>query len=274
MSVKILAFDLDGTALAMHKNLSDRNRAALSKAAEQGVILVPATGRIRSFLPQDIVSLPNLTYAITANGGTALDLLSGQILYSANIPNTRALEVQSILDSYEIYIEYYVNGTAVTLLGTPEKALNDVEFPASKHHFLTKEYQFIDNFSEFLVRKNACPEKINLPYLPEKVRSELHERLRKIPDLKITSSISDNLEINSTAATKGQALEALCQFLGISREDCMALGDNGNDVDMLSFAGVSVAMGNASEEAKKASRFITGNCDSDGLAEAIEKFVL
>ncbi len=120
----------------------------------------------------------------------------------------------------------------------------------------------------------VCPEKINLPYLPVDTRNELIEKLSKISDLKLTSSIPDNLEINAHNATKGIALEKLCEHLGIDKEECMAIGDNGNDADMLKFAGVSVAMGNSSQEAFDSAKYRTLSCENDGLAEAIYKFIL
>lgn len=271
--IKLLAYDLDGTALVQHKSLSPGNRQALVKAAEKGVFLVPATGRIYSFMPKDILALPGTDYVITSNGSRVVQQSSGKILHHATIPHSLALEVQKILKCYDIYIEYYVNGTAVTLRGNPEKAKGDKEFPASKHHFLSKDYHFVENFDHYLMDPHICPEKINLPYLPSGVRSELFGKLKEIPGLKLTSSIPDNLEINSELATKGQALAALASILEISPENCMAIGDNGNDLDMLRFAGISVAMENASQEAKQASKYLTGSCEQDGLAEAIYRFL-
>lgn len=272
--IKLFAFDLDGTALSRHRALSEKNREALLLAGERGVLLVPATGRIRSFLPEEITALPGVRYAVTSNGGAAVDLRTGRVLHSAVIPHASALLVQEILREYPIYVEYYVDGAAYTLRGNPERARNDREFPASKHHFLTKDYRFVEDFWELLADPAVRPEKINLPYLPEKIRSELALRLGALPGLKLTSSIPDNLEVNSAGATKGQALRALCDSLGLRREECMAIGDNGNDEDMLRWAGISVAMGNASQEAMEAAAYATGTCEEDGLAEAVRRFLL
>lgn len=271
--IKLLAFDLDGTAIIMHKSLPEENRRALEYAAEKGIILVPATGRLRSFLPKEITDIGDIKYAICANGGSVNDIRSGDIICSAGIENSKALEIQKILDDYDIYIEYYTNDSAVTLTGNPEKAINDKEFPRSKHHFLTKKYEFVDNFTEFLKSGDIRPEKINLPYLTPQVRTQLWEKLSAIEGLKLTSSISDNLEINCTSATKGQALKALCKYLGITTDMCMTIGDNGNDADMLSAAKYSVAMGNSSQEAFDSAKYTTDSCDDMGFAKAIYRFI-
>lgn len=274
MGIKLLAFDLDGTALVEHKILPRGNLNALMNAGEKGIMLVPATGRIRSFIPEVITDIPYVRYAITANGGGVYDLKEDKLIHSACIPMEKSLEIQAILDEYQLYTEYYVGGSAYGLRCTPQEAVKRYGLPESKLYFLTKTYTYTDSFKSLLTHAGALPEKINLPFIPPEHRVELRQRLAKIPSLSVSSSIADNLEINDIAATKGQGLKALCKILGIELEDCMAIGDNGNDTDMLSSAGVSVAMGNASEEALKAAKFHTLPCDQEGLARAIERHAI
>lgn len=274
MSVKILAFDLDGTSIVLHKSLPDQNRRALINAAAYGTIIVPATGRLRTFLPKELLSIPQLEYVISSNGAAVDNIKTGECIYRALIPNSKAIEVQSILSDYDIYIEYYSDGEAITLSGNPERARTDLEFPSSKHHFLTKHYSYIDDFESFVRESGVTPEKINLPYLPVKLRNEISEKLKKLSGIKLTSSIPDNIEINASDATKGNALKALCSHLCLSSEECMAIGDNGNDIDMLKFAAYSVAVANASQEAASAAKFTTDTCENFGLAKAIERFIL
>ena len=99
-------------------------------------------------------------------------------------------------------------------------------------------------------------------------------RLEALGGLVLTSSIPDNIEVNAQGADKGSALRALAERLGIPREKVMALGDNGNDVTMLQYAGVSVAMGDGSPEAKAAARFLTASHDQNGLAQAVRQYAL
>lgn len=97
---------------------------------------------------------------------------------------------------------------------------------------------------------------------------------RALGGLHLTSSIPDNIEVNVQGADKGHALEALAQRLGVPQQEVMALGDNGNDVTMLQYAGVSVAMGDGSPEAKAAAKYVTVPHTEDGLARALERFAL
>lgn len=273
MGVKLLAFDLDGTALVRNRDLPEENRAALMEAHERGIILVPATGRMRGFIPHCITGLP-VGYAITSNGGVVYDMGSGQPVIENLIDNKTAIEVQNVLNDYDVYLEYYTGGEAITETGMPERSRTHYGMPEVKWTFVdSKGYAFTDNFGIMLLKTGLCPEKINLPYLPGRLREEIWERLSVIDGIRLTSSIPDNIEINSTAANKGGALKELCGRLGIPMDQVMALGDNGNDVTMLEAAGVSAAMGDGSREAKAAATFVTAAHDQGGLAEAVRRIL-
>ncbi|MGI6256154.1 MAG: Cof-type HAD-IIB family hydrolase [Acutalibacter sp.] len=275
MPVKLIAFDLDGTAIINHKDLPPENRAAFEEAAARGVELVPASGRMKGFLPESITSLPGVRYVITANGAGVYDLQTGQAVWRCLIPNEKALQVQALLDEYDLFVEYYKDGRAITRQGDPERAFSHFGIPESKRTFLTKDYILAPDMGEMLRQTGLTPEKINLTYLPTpQLRQEVRERLEALGGLKLTSSIPDNLEINAAGAHKGAALEVLAGKLGIPQESVMALGDNGNDVTMLEYAGVSVCMVDGSPEAKAAAKYITGPHDQGGLAQAVRLFVL
>ena len=275
MSIKLIAFDLDGTALTEHKYLPEANRQALEEAAHRGVTLVPASGRMKDFLPQEITSLFGVRYVITANGAGVYDMTTGEAIYQALIPNEKAKQVQNLLNEYDLFVEYYRDGSALTRRGDRERAISHFGFPEYKMHFLTKDYQLWDNLSQMLEQTGLCPEKINLPYLSTPaLRREVWERLEQLGGLQLTSSIPDNIEINGEGADKGAALQALAQRLQLTPDQVMALGDNGNDVTMLRYAGSSVAMGDGSQEAKDAARYETCPHTEAGLARAVERFVL
>ena len=275
MDIKLIAFDLDGTTITEHKYLSERNRRALERAGEAGVQLVPATGRMRDFLPQEITSITGVRYAITANGGMIFDLSENKAVYKRLIPNEKAIAVQRILEPHDIYIEYYSGGRAVTKRGFPEKAKTHFKFPQSKWHFVEdKDYELTDDFTKMLIESGLCPEKINLPFLSEALRERLWEELEALGGLRLTSSIPDNIEINDITCDKGAAVLALADMLGIEPESVMTMGDNINDESMLRAVSCSVAVADGAPEALKAAKYITAAHDKDGVAQAIERFAL
>ncbi len=274
MDIKLLAFDLDGTSIIDHKYLPSENREALIKAREKGVILVPSTGRIVSYIPKDVLEIDGIKYAITANGGSVYKLENKEILHEALLKRETALAIEEILCEYPLYLEYYLNGQPTTKERNLSEAIKNYGIPERKHHFLGKNYTYIDSLKQGIDDLNCLPPKINMPFIPENLREEIILRLSQFHDITITYSDYDNLEINDKHASKGYALRFLCDYLNINSENVMAIGDNGNDISMLDFAGTSVAMGNANQSAKDAAKHITENCDDFGFAKAVEKFIL
>ena len=100
--IRLLAFDLDGTTITEHKYLSEKNREALLYAHAHGVELVPATGRMRTFIPDAVAALPGVRYAITSNGAAVYELATGRALYQQLISPEKARQVQELLDHYDV----------------------------------------------------------------------------------------------------------------------------------------------------------------------------
>lgn len=115
--------------------------------------------------------------------------------------------------------------------------------------------------------------KIKLVALDLDGREVLRKELMAIPELSISSSVYNNLEVNAKGADKGAALLWLADYLGIDREETMSFGDGENDIPMIKAAGIGVAMGNALDTVKAAADTVTLTNDEDGVAAAIRKFI-
>ena len=272
--IRLVAFDLDGTTLHGHAELSPRNRQAIEKASEAGVWMVPATGRVKNFIPPCLTELPSIRYAITSNGGAVWDLREDKLVCANWIPTETALAVQRIFDDYELYVEYYVNGRGVTRRDNPDKAKTVFGFPEDKFYFITKDYTFVDSLSAYLTETGAQPEKINMMFIPENVREEILARLQQLDGIELTYSNVDNIEINAKGCDKGTGLRMLCSALGLNPAATMAVGDNGNDLGMLRAAGFAAVVGNGIPAAKEMADAVVAPCLEDGFAEAVERFAL
>lgn len=271
---RLFAFDLDGTMLQKGNRLTPAAENALQKAHEAGILTVPATGRLRDFLPPCLTALPFIRYAITSNGAAVYDLKTGELLSSCLIPCETACRVLEILSEYPIYMEFYADGRAVTKAGEPEIAMEKYGLPEEKRLFLQKNYLLVPDLVAYLKETSICPEKINLPYLTPEIRQGLLARLSQMEEISLTSSVPDNLEINAAQCSKGVGLAGLCRALNIAPEETAATGDNGNDMEMLKFAGFPIAMGNGTEEVKKIARAVAPSCEEDGAARAILDWIL
>lgn len=270
--IRLIALDLDGTLLDTRKQLSEENRAALTRAARAGIHIVPTTGRFFDGMPEAVRALPFLRYAITINGAEVADHRTGEELYKADIPLARALELMRYLDTLPVIYDCYQDNAgwiSQHLKARIDSTVKDPHFRRMLHELRKP----VPELKAFVTERNRDIQKIQFFIPTPELRQELLETLPKMfPELAVSSSVSENIEVNAAGATKGKALLGLAKRLGIPREGTMAFGDGLNDLSMLEAAGVGVAMENACAEAKAAADYITLSNDEHGVAYAIEKY--
>ncbi len=271
--VRLIALDLDGTLLNSEKQLSPENAEALSNAAKAGIEIVPATGRFYRAIPEVIRALPFVHYVISVNGAEVYDVARGEAVCRAEIPWQRAVEVMELFDTLPVIYDCYQNGW-----GWMTKDLYD---QAEQYTFSPHTLSMIRTFRtpvpdlKALIRERASGvQKVLAFFRDMDFRAKMLKTLPKeLPDLVVTTSIQNNIEVNSREATKGNALRKLTDLLGLKPEQTMAFGDDLNDVTMLQEAGIGIAMGNAADEVKAAADFVTGSCNESGVALALKKYL-
>ncbi len=271
--IRIIALDLDDTLLNTRKELSERSRAALERAAAAGIEVVPATGRFYRGIPASIQALPFLHYAITINGGEVRDIRSGEVLYFAEIPLERALEMLDELDTLPVIYDCYQEGWGWITEAMQRSAERYIDYAPSLE-MLRRLRTAVPELKAWLRERGRDVQKLQVFTRDRALRRRTLESLQaRYPDLAVTASLPNNIEINTAAANKGDALLALAKALQVPREETMAFGDGLNDLSMLRAAGVGVAMGNAYEELKAAADRVTAGCDEDGAARVIEELL-
>ena len=272
MAVKLIALDLDGTLLTSQKTLSPANRAALERAAAQGVHVVPATGRFYAAMPQPVRDLPFVRYAIAVNGAQLYDAGEDKVLHRAEIPPETAQRAFRYLETLPGIYDCYVDDW-----GYMEASLyaRVDEFVQNPHvaKMIRELRQPVEDVKGYLQGRPV--QKIQIFFRDMERRALELERIPALfPELAVSSAIENNIELNDRSATKGDALQALCDRLGLRPEETMALGDGSNDLSMIRAAGIGVAMGNACPELQEAADWVTLTNDEDGVARAVERFIL
>lgn len=272
MDIRLIATDLDDTLLNAEKHISERNRQALERAAEKGILFVPATGRIFRAIPEEVRSLPFLRYAITVNGSGVYDCAQDETIFQAEIPCERAVEICRFMRQAGSMFDCYVNGR-----GYMEQYYYDRidTYCLAPYRPMIRETRTPVPDLEAFIRQTGDVQKMQMFFVDMELRAKVMKELAEtFPDAAVTSSMRNNLELNIKAANKGNALQVLCERLGIDISQTVAFGDGGNDVTMLQAAGIGVAMENACEEAKEAADRITLSNVEDGFAVFLEKYVL
>lgn len=268
---RLIALDLDGTLLNSKKELSPANDAALRKAHAEGAEIVLATGRFYGALPELLRTLPYVRYYLTVNGAKLCDRQTGRVLYQAEIPWAQAVAIMEYFETLPVIYDCYLGDaaymSAALLAQADAYAHNDFYSQMMRLRHPVPELRAYLRERKTDVQKTMClfrPEDMAL-------RETLLRSLPgKFPGTVVTSSIPNNIEFNHENATKGAALCALADHLGISQEETLAFGDDYNDISMLQAAGVGVAMKNAFDAVKKAADAVTESCDRDGVAKFLQ----
>ena len=258
--------------LDSNKKLSAGNLAALEKAAAAGIEIVPTTGRFYGALPDSIKNLPFLRYVITINGAQALDVRSGEVIYSAELPWQQTVELMELFDQLPVIYDCYQENQAY--MPAAHKALIDEIAPDEHYRKMLHELrQPVEDLKGCLSQQKKGVQKLQFFTKDLELRNKL---LRELPeqfeDLSVTYALVNNLEINQIHANKGEALAALARHLGLPEDATMSFGDGLNDISMLKSAGIGIAMANAMEECKAVADWVTSSNDEDGVAAGIEKF--
>ena len=274
MDIKLILLDLDGTLLDSNKNLPEENRAALERAAARGIHIVPASGRLYGGMPEGIRALPFVRYAVGSNGAQIYDAWEKKVIRRAEIPLPLAGRVYDYLDTLPVIYDCYMDGSGWIDSAMYARIDEFVTDPAIKAMVKTLRGP-VEGFRSFVAAQGRPLQKIQMFFKDMDRRAlELTRLAELFPELIVSSSINNNIEMNIQSATKGEALRFLCRYLDIDAHDTMAFGDKSNDLPMLRAAGLGVAMANADEELLAAADYITGTNDQNGVAQALERFVL
>lgn len=272
--IKLILLDLDGTLLTTDKKISPANYAALEQAAAKGIQIVPCTGRFYDGMPEEVRKLPFLRYAITINGAEIYDAKECKSLYSALISPEKADEVFSLMDTLPVIYDCYQDGR-----GWMDRTFYDMTdlygMGDVRPEWIRKMRTPVDDFRGMIRSRNRGIQKTQMFLRDMELRARLLAELpQQFPELIITTSLVNNIEINSSNAHKGAALLELCRQLNIDPAETMAFGDGLNDITMLQTAAVGVAMGNAAQPVKDVADFITDTNDNDGVAKAVQHLCL
>lgn len=272
MDIRLIASDLDGTLLDDRKNISERTWKAIDSAVKKGILFVPVTGRIPDALPEKLRTPPIGRYAITVNGAGVWDLAENKVIHRAEIPKERAIAIAHFMRRYGTMYDCYAGGR-----GYMEEYYYDQigTYCLEAYRPMIRETRTpVKDLIEFL-ESGGDVQKMQMFFIDLDLRIRaMRELQEEFPDTAVTSSISNNIEVNIKEANKGQALQVLCGHLGIDMENVLAFGDGGNDVTLLRAAGTGVAMANGCREAKEAAGQVTESNEDDGVAVFLEKYVL
>lgn len=263
MKYKLLAVDIDGTLVNNKREVTSKTKEYIIKAIEQGVVFTISSGRpiqgVKLITDQLGVDIPVITY----NGAMVITADGKNIIYSCNMKEEDVIKIEEYGKERNTTIAIWSENMLYTnrideraikysqVSGTKPQMYNDLRELVKKGINKMLWYDDIDRINAF--------------------ERELHGKLGSSVNFHTSQPIY--LEFVDRNASKAIALEKLGQYYGIKKEEMIAVGDGFNDLSMIEYAGLGVAMENAPDEVKKASDFVTLSNEEDGVAYVIEKFI-
>ncbi|PJI07469.1 MULTISPECIES: Cof-type HAD-IIB family hydrolase [Clostridium] len=265
---KMLCLDIDGTLLnSMHK-ISKETKEKINAAANQGIIVVLVSAR----MPEGIVYLQEelgVEQPIICYSGSLILGKGGDILLNKFIPSNIVDTVYNFTEEMNVHMSLYKDDKWY-IKGDDEWSKQESDIT----HIVPNVTDFIRLLDEWK-KYNLGPNKIlcmsdpdNINVLNRKVSGKLSSYVNVYP------SKATYLEIMPKSSSKTSAIEYLSTKLNISRSEIIAIGDNYNDVDMIQYAGLGIAMGNAPDKVKDFADDVTLTNDDNGVAAAIEKYII
>lgn len=265
--MRMLAIDMDGTCLNDGHRISMKTLNALRQAAEAGIEIVPATGRALTCLPHQLRSEKYVRYVISSNGAVVTDLKQDCSIYNALIPNKTACELLNKLEKiglgFTAHIDNYsvVEGKTLTVCGRLAYGID------------ASNTICVRSLTEYIQDRCADAEELQLFSFVPGARAQMTEVLKDYPDITVTSTVKC-VELNLQEATKGMALAALANHLGIRQDHIACVGNGRNDLSMFQSSGMKFAVGNAVQELKNAADYTVPSNNKSGVAAVVQKYLL
>ena len=264
MTYKLIALDLDGTLKSTNKQILPKTKIILQELAKQGIVIVLASGRPTAGLYKEADELKlNETggYLLSFNGAKVVDYQTKETIYQKVYNAKIAHDVYDRAKKYGLAVMTYGDGVIITEDIDDEYVIIESEI----NHLPIK---LVKNFKETV---DFSVNKVLLTGKPEYVEKIIDEFKEPYGDsLSIYRSAPFFIEVMAQGIDKAASLQALIERLGIKQEEVISFGDGYNDLSMIEFAGMGVAMENAVDQVKQCADYITLSNDDEGIYECLK----
>lgn len=277
MAIKAILLDIDGTLTNHKKEITPETKNALMMAQQLGIRLVIASGRpskgIFKYGDQLDMRLHHGLF-VCYNGARVVDCNTGEVYVDVTIDAKQAKEVLAHMKKFDVRpiithgSHMVVEDVYNCMIKDGDREFNVIEYESRMNGYRLMETEDLVSFLEFPVNK------ILVAGDSDYLRAHVEEMSAPFKG-KLSMMFTANFyyEFTALGIDKGKALDATMGKLGIKPEECIAFGDAENDISMLKYAGIGVAMGNAQEKVKEIADVITDDNEHDGIAKALYKYV-
>jgi Cof subfamily protein (haloacid dehalogenase superfamily) len=269
MGYKMIVLDLDGTLTNSEKKITSKTKEALFRAMEKGVKVVLASGRpTYGIVPiaKELELDQRGGYILSFNGARITDYSNGDVIYQNTIPQHFIPTLISMAKEYHIdYLTYDERGETI-ITNNPDNIYAEVEAKINRMPL-----QYVPKMDEAITYPINKMIMLGSGMYLHTIEPRLQRDMEGA--LSVYRSEPFFLEVMPMGVDKAKSLERLLNHLGMKREEMICIGDGFNDLTMIEYAGLGVAMANAQDAVKEKADYITLSNDEDGVAHVIEKFI-
>lgn len=264
MQYKLIAMDMDGTLLNSQKEVSQRSKEYLKKASDMGLKLVVCTGRIFTSAKTFARIIGTKAPIVASNGAYIREKDVDRVIFEKHLKTEDLGKIINITKKYGLFPQLFTFDTIFS-----EKLIH-----SSLNYKLWNEKNQEDERVNIVITEDLFSVVKNTKILKVVVYDDnilrlnhIREEIKKETKVSIFSSIINNIEIMADGVSKGNAVKFIAEYFKIKPEEVICIGDNENDISMIKYAGLGVAMGNAEEKVKEIANYITDTNDNDGVAK-------
>lgn len=265
MKIKAAFIDLDGTLLHDNFSTSVKNVEAIRKAAESGIEVVPTTGRALGDMPRQITDIDGIKYLILANGAIVYDNINKKVIFDDYMDKRKVLALINSEGMREAAYFAMLNGVSHYQRSIFERVRG------------TRIYRQLDDFLRYdcVLTEDVYADILKSENSVEKIvfffrdGAHMFSAINSTPQLlefDAANSFEENIELTKKGVNKAHGVRFLCERLGFDSGEAAAIGDSGNDEQMLKYTQNSYAVENAMQSAKKAARRIVPSNIDNGVA--------
>ena len=271
-NIRLAGIDLDGTLLNDDKLLCVGAADTIKKAYENGIHIVPITGRPLLGIPKCVTELDEVEYIISSNGAQINDMKNKKALYTCTISHGRSLEIMRLLRELDLVFEPFTEGFGFTEKHIYNKYLHQY-IGTVLEEYIRSSRRIVKRIEDLYEGNDRVTDEYFVHAGDVEKRKKLLKELDKAEDLQYCVLNDTFVEITAKGCDKGESLEKLCKHLGVDIKDTIAFGDGENDLLFLEKAGVAVAMENAHPAVKEKADIIAKSNNDNGVCEILEKLI-
>ena len=274
MSYKLFVADMDGTLLNDNKELSDKDIQSIKKLQALGIKFSVATGRHDSMIKSYLKHLDLNVPVISCNGAIVREPFSDQVFLSEALPKEQSIDVIDICKERNANFHIYGHES---IFG--EKFNHKMLYYHNLNKTLPSDEQtklvIVPDSKDIVLNESEPLYKFLIISDRNKDLLDIIDRIAEIDGLTVCQSMPMLCDVMKEGITKAYALQKLSESLGIKRNEIVAIGDQYNDIDLIEYAGLGIAVANAEDALKEKADIVTiANNNEDAVSEAIESFLL